>query len=344
MQLVSTLCVALRFYSRKWKRQQFITSDWLILAAWVFGTGLSVLMLWGVSQKAMGYPLGGTIDDPAAVNERLNRAKHSELSYLLIGVVALGLIKLSVCFLYWHLFSTVMFRRFLIFWMVALVLWTLAFVLAGLLECGTHLTAIFGTPEEYYRYCQAAMPSGFGMVASDILTDIITVLIPIPVIMKLQMNKRTRVLTLLVFSIAGLSVGASIAKAYIYITATQGLGTEDAISILTGIGIWNLVEVQVGIIAACGPTLRAILSRILPIEAATISLLSFLGVTRLSSSKSDTLPSFVKRPSTNKSKNGNISHHHSEDKLTSFATTTRSTVTAAEYDEHETVRVGRERV
>ncbi|KAK0737602.1 hypothetical protein B0T21DRAFT_168395 [Apiosordaria backusii] len=229
MQLVSTLCVALRFYSRRWKCQQFIASDWLVLAAYVFGTGLSVMMLWGVSQKAMGYPLGGTIDDPAAVNDRLNKAKYSELAYLLIGIVALGLVKLSVCFLYWHLFSTVMFRRFLIFWMVVLAVWILGFVLAGLLECGTHLTAIFGTPQEYYEHCQAAMPSGYAMVSSDILTDVVTVLIPIPVIMKLQMNKRTRVLTLLVFSIAGLSVGASIAKAYIYITATQGLGTEDAI-------------------------------------------------------------------------------------------------------------------
>ncbi|KAK0672899.1 hypothetical protein QBC41DRAFT_7723 [Cercophora samala] len=327
MQLVTTACIGLRFYSRRWKRQSIITSDWLVLAAYVFGTGLSVMMLYGISQRAVGYPLGGTIEDPTAVNDRLNKAKHMELSCLLIGIVALGLIKLSITFLYWHLFATVMFRRFLICWMVVLVLWIVGFVLAGLLECGTHLTAIFGTPQDYLDHCGAAIPAGYGMVGSDILTDVVTMLIPIPVIMKLQMNKRTRILTLLVFSIAGLCVAASVIKAWIYITGSLGRWSIDAISALTGIAIWNLVEVQVGIVAACGPPLRAILSRMLPIEAATISLLSLLGVSRLSSSRSDTLPSFVKRPSQidpEESKGSPIK-----------GTSTRSTVTAVEHDEHD---------
>lgn len=42
---------------------------------------------------------------------------------------------------------------------------------------------------------------------------------------------------------------------------------------LTGISIWNLVEVQVGIIAACGPTLRSHLTHLLPTE----SLVSLIG-------------------------------------------------------------------
>lgn len=33
------------------------------------------------------------------------------------------------------------------------------------------------------------------------------------------------------------------------------------IVILTGISIWNLAEVQVGIVAACGPLLRPVLAR-----------------------------------------------------------------------------------
>ena len=37
--------------------------------------------------------------------------------------------------------------------------------------------------------------------------------------------------------------------------------------ILTGVSIWNLVEVQVGIITACGPTLRPILTYMLPTES-----------------------------------------------------------------------------
>ncbi|KAK4189740.1 hypothetical protein QBC35DRAFT_492248 [Podospora australis] len=295
LQTLSTASVGLRFYSRRWKRQPYIVSDWLILAALVSGTGITAEMFYGVAEKAMGYPLGGTIEDPYAVTGRLNRAKHLELGYLLIGILSLGLIKLSITFLYWHLFAKVIFRRFLIVWMVLIVIWMVGFILAGLLECGAHLTALFGTPQDYLDHCGSAMPSGYGLVGSDVLTDLVTLLIPVPVLMTLQMNKRTRVLTLLTFAIGSLSVGASVAKAYIYITATLGLATEDAISILTGIAIWNYVEVHVGIIAACGPTLRAILSRILPIEAAAISLMSLLGVS-LQTKTGSTLPSFVKMP------------------------------------------------
>jgi hypothetical protein len=62
-------------------------------------------------------------------------------------------------------------------------------------------------------------------------------------------------------------------------------------AILTGIGVWNLVEVQVGIIAACGPSIRDILGRL------SQSVLSLLGMFRVSTkSSSGELPGFVKMP------------------------------------------------
>ncbi|KAF2193131.1 hypothetical protein K469DRAFT_693184 [Zopfia rhizophila CBS 207.26] len=276
MELFAATCIGLRFYSRRWKRCPILVTDWLILVAFVFGTGLTVMEIYGVAVKALGHPLNATIEDPRAVNGRLNKAKHLELAYLLIGVFTLGLIKLSVCFLYWHLFAKVVFRRFLMVWIIVIIGWMTSFVLAGLLECGSHLKSIFGTPAAYLHHCGSAIPSGWAMVGSDIATDFITLIIPIPVIWSLQLPTNRKILVLLSFLIGALSVGASVAKGYIYITATLGRYTEDAILILTGLSIWNLAEVQVGIIAACGPTLRPILSHILP----TDSILSLMGSKR----------------------------------------------------------------
>ncbi|KAI4861914.1 hypothetical protein F4820DRAFT_431981 [Hypoxylon rubiginosum] len=262
LELLAIFCVGLRFYSRRWKGQHILTSDWLILIAFIIGTGMTVVEIYGVKVEALAYPLGSTIEDPRAVTGRLNKAKHIELSYLLLGIAAVGLIKLSVTFLYWHLFAQVKFRRLLIVWMVVITAWATSFVLSGLLECGSHLTALFGQPQEYLDHCGSAIPSGWAMVGTDIATDLITLLIPIPVVLGLQMSTHRKVLTLLIFMIGALSVAASIVKGYIYITASLGLYTEDAILILTGISVWNLIEVQVGIIAACGPTLRSILSHL----------------------------------------------------------------------------------
>ncbi|ORY56971.1 uncharacterized protein BCR38DRAFT_528345 [Pseudomassariella vexata] len=260
MWCITVFCVGLRFGNKIRERQSFLASDWLILAGWVFGTGLTVLEIYGVAIKSLGYRIGATLADPASVTGQLNKARHIQLAFFLMGVTALGLIKLSISCFYWQLFAKVTLRRFLIIWMVIVGVWATAFVMAGLLECGSHLTAVFGTPTEYLKHCGSAVPSGYAMVGSDIATDFITLIIPIPVILRLKMNMRRKLLTLMVFLIGSLSVGASIAKGYIYIRSSMGVYSEDGLLILTGISIWNLAEVEIAIVAACGPMLWSILA------------------------------------------------------------------------------------
>lgn len=137
----------------------------------------------------------------------LTAAAHQiQLAFLLLGVTGIDLVKLSVCLLYWQLFAQghTLLRRFLIVWMTFIALWGTSFVLAGLLECGSHLTAVFGTPTEYLEHCGSAVPSGYAMIATDIATDLITLLIPIPIILGLHMDNRRKMLTLLVFLIGAL--------------------------------------------------------------------------------------------------------------------------------------------
>ncbi|KAL2272311.1 hypothetical protein FJTKL_06956 [Diaporthe vaccinii] len=263
MWIMTVLCVGLRFGHKLRDHQRFFASDWLILAAWLFGTGLTVLEIYGIAIKSLGYRIGAAILEPTAVTGQLNKAKHIQLAFLLLGITGIGLVKLSVCFLYWQLFAKAHtgLRRFLVVWITLIAVWGTSFVLAGLLECGSHLTAVFGAPTEYLKHCGSAIPSGYAMVGTDIATEFITLAIPIPVVLGLHMDKRKKMLTLLVFLIGALSVASSIAKGYIYIRSSLGLYTEDALLILTGISIWNLAEVQIGIMAACGPLLRPVLVR-----------------------------------------------------------------------------------
>lgn len=65
--------------------------------------------------------------------------------------------------------------------------------------------------------------------------------------------------------------------------------------LITGLSVWNLMEVQIGIIAACGPTLRQILARILPSSESLRYLISRIGLSHPSrKDQSNELPSFVK--------------------------------------------------
>lgn len=66
---------------------------------------------------------------------------------------------------------------------------------------------------------------------------------------------------------------------------------------LCALHIWNLAEVKIGIVAACGPTLRQPLARLMPSVEIVTSLLSKIGLRRQSETiKSSHLPSFVQTP------------------------------------------------
>ncbi|KAI0101391.1 hypothetical protein GGR51DRAFT_335214 [Nemania sp. FL0031] len=76
LQALAALSVGLRFYTRRWKRQKIITSDWLVTVAFIFGAGLTALELYAISSHALAYPAGASIEDPKSVTDRVNRAKY----------------------------------------------------------------------------------------------------------------------------------------------------------------------------------------------------------------------------------------------------------------------------
>jgi hypothetical protein len=113
-----------------------------------------------------------------------------EYGFVLVGIFALGLIKLSVTLLYWHIFSRVKIRRFLIFWIIIISTWTLSFILAELLECGAHPLKVFGTAKDVKKYCPHLHTIGYGYVGSDVGTDLITLLIPLPLVTMIDRTNR----------------------------------------------------------------------------------------------------------------------------------------------------------
>jgi len=61
MQAVVTACISLRLYTRRWKRSPVLLSDWLILAAFCCGIGLSVLEIFGRSKLANSSALNANV-------------------------------------------------------------------------------------------------------------------------------------------------------------------------------------------------------------------------------------------------------------------------------------------
>ncbi|KAF2121588.1 hypothetical protein BDV96DRAFT_640972 [Lophiotrema nucula] len=297
LQLISSACIALRLYTRYWRRQAVLISDWFVLMAWVCGTGLSIMEIYGVSRYAFATPLMSTNPKLQGLSERLLLLQHMEYAFVIIGVFSIGMVKLSVSLLYWHLFATVTIRRFLIVWIAIIVAWTLTFVLAELLECGAQPLKIFSTAADVKQYCPHIHEIGYALVGSDVATDLITLLIPLPIVVGMRLPTTQKLLVAATFLVGALAVGASTAKAYIFISSTLKLSHEDGGILLTAYSIWNLVEVHVCIVAACAMTLRPTLARLLPFDRFYSFLQSLVPSSRRGSERTEQLPSFV-RPET----------------------------------------------
>jgi hypothetical protein len=64
------------------------------------------------------------------------------------------------------------------------------------LQCDSHLKAVFGTPQEYLQHCGASIPTGWAYIMSNITTDFITLIIPIPVVSSAKIGSVSLILTL----------------------------------------------------------------------------------------------------------------------------------------------------
>ena len=113
-----------------------------------------------------------------------------ELVYLVIGVVAIGLVKISVIYFYRRIFSTPKFKLLCNVYIAILILWTITMFIALLSQCGAHLPALF-TINGFFRYCHASHPIGYAFVTSDCITDFITVCLPIPMVGSQILSHRT---------------------------------------------------------------------------------------------------------------------------------------------------------
>jgi hypothetical protein len=98
-------------------------------------------------------------------------------------VPANGLIKLSTLFLYRRLFFVVRWNLFDILSLILVVicaLWTVSFLFAIIFGCGAHFDYPWG-PLAEIGSCNTNMRLD-GLMISDLITDILVWLVPIPVV------------------------------------------------------------------------------------------------------------------------------------------------------------------
>ncbi|KAH8802593.1 putative PTH11-typeG-protein-coupled receptor [Xylogone sp. PMI_703] len=170
-----------------------------------------------------------------------------------------GITKLSFLFLYLDIFPQKKFR---------IICWALIVqISAGLVAMS--LTTIFQCTPVRFSWdktipgeCINIKAFWYGQSGWNTLMDVVVLVLPIPVIVKLQMNRQAKLGLLLVF-ILGMFVCVTSVERLISLNFNATFALDFTWATGTSV-IWTQVEATVGVICACAPSLRIPLARFVP--------------------------------------------------------------------------------
>ncbi|KAL6246787.1 hypothetical protein RBB50_006094 [Rhinocladiella similis] len=247
------LFIVVRCISRFVIIKQAGTEDYLILFALALSIGLTVII---VLQKNNG--LGRHADTVSAEdNETLSKLLYASI---IVYNLALFLVKDSILYQYLRFFVQRGYR---------IAAWCLIGII-GVGGCAFILTSCFSCwPIAYYwdkttiknGHCVDMLAFWFSFSAFNIATDLAVWFLPMPVLKRLRLPRKQKISLIAVFALGGFGCITSILRLHaLYITSISTDLTYDNVDAAT----WSAAELNVGIMCACIPAIRPVISLIFP--------------------------------------------------------------------------------
>ncbi|PYH28417.1 uncharacterized protein BO87DRAFT_452153 [Aspergillus neoniger CBS 115656] len=180
------------------------------------------------------------------------------LRVLLLGAImyipALGLSKISLIILYYRLSDMQRNWRITLWGMTAFVV---AYMIV--LEC-LFLFTCEPVHKSWYPdidgRCWSKAPIFMAGVVASMFIDLVLLVMPLPIVLKLQMTSKKRFGLILMFGLGSLSLVTSTLR----LAATVPMLTQqDQTYLLGGVALWINVEASLVIVTACVPSFRQVL-------------------------------------------------------------------------------------
>ncbi|KAK7512807.1 hypothetical protein IWZ03DRAFT_384102 [Phyllosticta citriasiana] len=255
--ILNVIFISLRLYCRIRHIGEAGKDDYCILAAFLIAVGMNVQSVVHVT-----YGTGTHID--TIPRENFVTIHKHWYAYQLIYPLALCLVKQSILILYYRIFIHQNLRTWIKVVACFVLLDTVITEIVNIFEC-SHPSRAWDV-DEFPRGCINLEAAYFARSGTAILTDLVIMILPMPVLAKLQIPKRRRVAVIGIFLIGSLSLCASIARLIaIHDWSVSNDPSYTAIWIL----LWSHIEVQVAICTACAITLRPIFRKVSSLSDST---------------------------------------------------------------------------
>ena len=197
VSVLCTIAVALRFLCRRLVKAVLWWDDWTILAALLVQWGLSAVVLYQTADLNFGRHV--ELMKPWQVVPFAKTLEATQVLYY----CAQTLIKISLLLLYHRLFSANRHFRVALFVAGALVImWWMASFWDTIFECVP--VQAFWDKSITNAKCQSIREAALGTGISNLILDLLFLLLPIPMIWRLHVSTRTKVFLTGIFLLGGL--------------------------------------------------------------------------------------------------------------------------------------------
>ncbi|KEQ98823.1 hypothetical protein AUEXF2481DRAFT_1655 [Aureobasidium subglaciale EXF-2481] len=245
---LALIVLSLRLFTRVIVTRNHGLEDWVIAAAFCFSVAQASLVLVEV-QHGQGLPQSDLSQDELI---GLRKTLWKAIPTYLAG---LTLTKLSILLQYMRIFKDRLIRRIIIGMLVFVAFFGVWAILGSFFLC---------TPVHYFwdrvgeAKCMNLKAKWFVDAAVNIITDLIILSMPMPYLKGLNLPKRQRVGLIVVFALGGFVCLVSMARlGPLYVISN----TQDVSKHNGPAAFLSSMEVNVGIICASLPSLRAITLR-----------------------------------------------------------------------------------
>ncbi|EEU34878.1 uncharacterized protein NECHADRAFT_55092, partial [Fusarium vanettenii 77-13-4] len=256
LAVISTLFIIERFSVKPFWGIPIWLDDWSILVSYLLSFVQMLLVVCGV----VGHGLGRDIwtVSPSDITAFGIYIYAASLAY----TAAITMLKLSLLFFYLRIFPAQLVRRILWGTIIFTALFGIAFCLAIAFQCRPISYFWNGWDGEHQGHCTDANATAWSYAALSIATDIWMLIIPLSQLRSLNLSWKKKVGVGIMFCLGTFVTIMSILRLHSLIKFALNIPnpTRDFV----GITIWSGIEINVGIICACLPSLRFLLGRLFP--------------------------------------------------------------------------------
>lgn len=236
--------------------------------------GASIIV--GVKGKALGYSTPSSGVEGASTFEDPLTEKTSYI-FQILTPLALGFVKCSILLFYRRIFCAGigirdpfdLTTRIMLF---VLVLWGVAFSLAFGFICGLDFSENWTPVNISGDQCPNPIPLLDAYVISDAILDLGLLIMPVPLIWKMQMPIRKRLTVASIFLLGTMAIVASLMQMILDISSISEAVlaypfiVDDPNLLTSRIIYWGMLEMGLAVIVACLPTLQSLVRKTWPLD------------------------------------------------------------------------------